>query len=229
MTNRRKFLQTSLSVSALPFTTGLMKPGEYEGEAGSNIPVKKGIFDGRYAEGEAFAQTLSGFDVPLYELSDGDITTLWVDELDLLYRQKPVAIAGMTQFGPMFALEKLANEHGMQMMLRIDHQVRKDETIAHVIKGPVESIALAEKLKKQEVPWPALSAALLTHCRIETSRRIEQTVVTPGGSPAFIQETTNDALHSVIHYYTPQAIQEGHNIPWDGPLFSWVIAPVSKA
>lgn len=225
MANRREFLQTGLSMSALPFTNDFLKPGPHERDEGSNILIQKGIFDGRYAEGETFAGTIAGFGVPLYRLTNGDITQLWSGELDLLWRQKPFAIAGLTQFGPMFALGRLANERGMQTMLRIEHKVRNDETIAHAIKGPVESIALAEKLKEQGVDWPVLTAALLTHCRSETSRRVEQTVVTPGSSPVLNQ--TRDA-NIPIHYYTPLAIQEGYEIPWDGPLFSWVIAPAAR-
>jgi hypothetical protein len=34
---------------------------------------------------------------------------------------------------------------------------------------------------------------------------------------------------SVIHYYRQFAIQEGRGIPWDGPLFSWVLAPGAPA
>jgi hypothetical protein len=29
----------------------------------------------------------------------------------------------------------------------------------------------------------------------------------------------------MIHYYTPLAMQQGHELPLDGPLYSWLIAP----
>jgi hypothetical protein len=30
---------------------------------------------------------------------------------------------------------------------------------------------------------------------------------------------------SFIHYYTPLALQQGHAVPVDGPLYSWVVVP----
>ena len=38
-----------------------------------------------------------------------------------------------------------------------------------------------------------------------------------------------DAPESVIHYYRQFASQEGNGVPWDGPLFSWVLAPGAPA
>jgi len=30
---------------------------------------------------------------------------------------------------------------------------------------------------------------------------------------------------SIIHYYTPLAVAQGHGSALDGPLYSWVVAP----
>jgi hypothetical protein len=34
---------------------------------------------------------------------------------------------------------------------------------------------------------------------------------------------------SFIHYYTPLALQQGHAVPVDGPLYSWVVVPRTSA
>jgi hypothetical protein len=32
----------------------------------------------------------------------------------------------------------------------------------------------------------------------------------------------------MIHYYAPLAIQQGHEFPLDGPLYSWVVVPRAR-
>jgi hypothetical protein len=227
MTNRREFLQTGASMSALPLTNGLLSPDASARGEGSTIPLCKAIFDDRYAEGRTFAEAIGRLGVPVHALKDGDVTDLWHRERDLLRRERPAAIAGTTQFGPMFVIEQLGKEHGMRVALRVEHRARSDETIAHVMTGPPETLALADHLRLQGVDWPVLMAALLTQCRTGGSAAVEYTMVMPGTEPVLSQTATREgetAPESVIHYYTPHAIREGHGVPWEGRLFSWVIA-----
>lgn len=168
MTNRREFLQTGVSVSTLSFAiNGLVSDAAHARSADNKVALHKAIFDDRYAEGRAFAQTISGLGVPAEALRDGDVTHFY-EELDLLWRERPAAIAGLTQFGPMFVLERLGLERGLRVARRVEHEVRSSGPLEHTMTGAPES---------------------------------------------------------VIHYYRPLALQEGRGIPWDGPLFSWVIAP----
>jgi hypothetical protein len=41
--------------------------------------------------------------------------------------------------------------------------------------------------------------------------------------------TSADDAAPFIHYYTPLAIQQGHAVPVDGPLYSWVVVPRAGA
>jgi hypothetical protein len=223
-----------VSVTALPLTAnGLLSPDlAFARTEGESIAIHKAIFDDRYAESQVFAETLGRFSVPLCAIENGDITKLWYDELDLLWREKPIAIAGSTQFGPMFALERLATERGMRVALRVEHQVRADGTVAHVLTGPAETMALADYLRQQGADWPVLMAVLAAHCHTDAAAPVEHTMVMPGAKPVLRPTPASpraSAQASVIHYYTPQAIREGHGVPWDGPLFSWVIAPAPRA
>jgi hypothetical protein len=232
MANRREFLQTGVSVTALPPAINALLSGVASARAeGDNAVLHKAIFDDRYAEGRAFAAAIGRFGVPLHALRNGDVTDFWYDELDMLWRERPAAIAGSTQFGPLFALERLASERGMRVALRVEHQVRPDGTLAHVMTGAPETLALAERLRVERIDWPLLVAALLTHCRADCRAPVEHTVVMPGEAPALqtasVPLGSPRAPHSVIHYYTPKAIQEGRDVPWDGPLYSWVIAPAA--
>jgi hypothetical protein len=67
----------------------------------------------------------------------------------MLWRKEHVAIAGLTQFGPMFVLERLAHERGMHVALRVEHQVRAAGTLAHAVSAHPETVALAEQLSSR--------------------------------------------------------------------------------
>lgn len=230
MTNRREFLQTGVAVSALPLAAdGLLFPESATAAvapgARRDVALHKAIFDDRYAEGRLFAHEARRFGAPVRALANGDITEFWYEELDLLWRQAPVAIAGLTQFGPMFALERLGNERGLRIAMRIEHQPRDDGTLAHVVSAPPESVALMERAEAARADWPTLMAGLATHCRADCGAPTNRTVVAPGLKPPQVEEPRAGGPESVIHYYLPLAIREGRGVPWDGPLFTWVLAP----
>ncbi|HTR00348.1 MAG TPA: hypothetical protein VMH83_10170, partial [Candidatus Acidoferrum sp.] len=56
-------------------------------------------------------------DAPLLGMA-GDITPFWYGELHTAWRQTPVAIAGVTEAGPLFCLEQLGREHGLRVAWR---------------------------------------------------------------------------------------------------------------
>jgi hypothetical protein len=229
MTNRRQFLHTGVSMSALPLAGGLLSPDVHARNELSYVPLQRAIFDDRYAESRNFGDAMERFGVPLHGLRNGDVTELRHGAPGLFRRKPPAGIAGTTQFGPMLVFEQFGRGHRMRVALRVEHRARDDGTIAHVMTGPPATLALAERLRVQGVAWPELMAVLVTHYRADGSTLVERTMVMPGPRPALRQTgTPHRAPESVIHYYTPLAIREGHGIPWDGPLFSWVIVPAAE-
>jgi hypothetical protein len=230
MTNRREFLQTGIAASALPLSiSALLSPAAAEaGGAVQPVSLYKAIFDGRYAEGHAFAREIARFRVPAHSLELGDVTEIY-DELDVLWRREPVAVAGLTQFGPLFVLERLARERDMRVALRVAHQVRANGTLAHVVAAHPETVALAEQLSSRALEWPTIMAALASHCRPHGTAPTESTILTSGDKPVLLQEPGAQVPESIIHYYMPGSLQVGHAVPLDGPLYSWVITPVPRA
>ena len=109
MKNRREFLQTSVLASALPLAVSPLLParGAFAGaESGSRLFLHKAIFDDRYAQGRAFAGAMQAFGARVYALQNGDVTSLWYGELDLLWRRemltrsyRPVWVAARTARG----------------------------------------------------------------------------------------------------------------------------------
>lgn len=131
MPNRREFLQTGAVVSAIA-ANGVLIPAADAVGAQPAIALERAIYDDRYAEGRRFAAVVSAQAVATRALDDGDITRFWYEELEPLWRRGLVAIAGLTQFGPLFVAERLAAERGMRIALRVEHRVLPDGTLTHV-------------------------------------------------------------------------------------------------
>lgn len=225
MTNRREFLQTGISVSSLPLALNVLLPASMASARAHHVTLHKAVFDDRYVEGQTFAAAAERLGIAARALDNGDVTAFWYDELDSIWRERPEAIAGTTQFGPMFVLGRLAAERGMRMAMRVEHRAGPDGTIAHEVTGPPETTELAGHLERQGLDWPLLAAVLAAHCPAHCAGPVTRTVTTPGVISEPAVPAGAQAPETVIHYYTSAAIRDGQGVPWDGPLFSWLIAP----
>jgi hypothetical protein len=76
---------------------------------------------------------------------DGDITDLWYDELDLLWRRERNALSGMTEYGAFFCLERLALDRGLRVVFKGEHRNSASGIVMHTIAGP-EAIVTHEVL-----------------------------------------------------------------------------------
>lgn len=136
MPNRREFLQTGAVVSAIAIN------GVFAGDAGAiagrpSLPLRWALYDDRYAEGRSFAAAAAAQGIATRALDAGDITRFWYDELDVLWRREPAAIAGLTQFGPMLVVEQLAAEARMHLTLRGEHPIAR---LTAALQAPGPSI-----------------------------------------------------------------------------------------
>jgi len=221
MPNRREFLHTGAVMSALAIN-GLRAPDVAALGAAPGRAPRVTIYDNRYAEGRRFAAALTAAGTTAHALDCGDITRLYNERLDALWRGEPVTIAGLTQFGPMLVLEQLAGERRLRLALRVEHRATNDGRLAHVITGPRAAIESADELCSAGVDWPTVMAVLACQTVADPSRLATATLFTTAlsSTPTAVQEVA-----SFIHYYTPQAVQQGYGVALDGPLYSWVIAP----
>jgi hypothetical protein len=225
MTNRREFLRTGVAVTAWSLAASDLSAS---GAANSSsVSLRCVVYDPRYDEARAFAAAAGSRGAPTRAIENGDITDLWYGDLDLVWRDEPAAIAGISQFGPLFALERLASERGLRVRLRVEHRPT-GSGVAHRLAAPPESTALAERLLAQRADWPTVMAMLVTAVRADAAHEpLEQrTLVTPGEAPLLKRAADAPAPESVIHYYTPLSIQQGRGPALEGPLLTWLIAPV---
>lgn len=165
---RRDVLRSGIALSALPFSAPFESGAA---PAGPTLRLERFLFDVRFAEAGAVGEQMGRLDVPLSPVAD-DLMTLWYDELDLAWRQKPMALAGVTLADAFFVLETFALDRGMHVVYRGEHGLVEDGRIAHRLAGPA---ALIDALTPLPAKWENALAAALTACPLGASdtRRVE--------------------------------------------------------
>ena len=203
MSSRRHFLQVGITASALPFAlTNLQALPESSAEAVAPInelprrTFYKVIVDERIPESLRFGQHMREMGSAVHAIR-GDVTDLWFHDLFAQWTKEPVAIAGLTEHGPLFCLERLAWDHGMRVVYRAEHRLDGD-CVLHEVSGPEAVIGRAADLGPAGVDWTTQAARLVSGCQ-------------DGRSPT--------AVTRAVTRVAPAGDRE--------PLLSWVIAPRS--
>lgn len=228
MPSRREFLQTGAVVSAVGVSALVPRDARALGAVSRPaVAIHAAIVDDRYPVASAFAAGLGAHAVPVRTLESGDITRFWYDELEPLWRTRTVAVAGLTQYGPMFVVAQLAAERGLRTVLRVEHRVDGDGALAHVAAAPAEVLAWLEAAAPSGLEWPTLMALAACRCEASGAPLRDATLRLPGARPELSAEAAERALTepSLIHYYTPRGVQQGYGVAADGPLYSWLVAP----
>ena len=203
MTQRREFLQAGLAVSALPLVSPMLgHAATWSGEAlaaSPAIPLYKIVFDDSLPETGAFAQQVARLGLQATPFTK-DITDLWYRELDMAWRQQPLAIAGLTDFYALFVLERLAWDRGMRVLFRAEHRYGSANGIEHVLSGSQPMVDAAVRLSDAGADWPVLMANVVSRCAADC--------------------TTSATKRIIAAWQQPTA---------DEPLYSWVIGPRQHA
>ncbi len=199
MANRREFIQAGIAVTAAASVAETAAQAAIPAAAGPPYRIHKVIYDGRFAEPVRFAKAAESLGLQAHAIS-GDMTALWYDELDGLWRKDAVAIAGMTRHGPMFCLEMLARDRGMRLVYQAEHEVT-DTEVRHTVSGALPNLRRSAGLSQSGAAWPELMASLVAD------------------TPAL--PAMNGSVGVVTRTEAAAAAEE--------PLFTWVIAPVSQA
>ncbi len=119
MITRRDFVGTSLAAT---LGTGAAL-ADYRLAVIARSPARKPdtvVVDLRFEESRQFGRVLERHGATVRAF-DGDVTDLWFSQLDPLWRARQASVAGLTSFGVLFCLERLAWDHGMRMVHRARH------------------------------------------------------------------------------------------------------------
>jgi hypothetical protein len=90
------------------------------------VPFYKVIVDERFPSSTAYGEEWRQRGASVHAIS-GDITDLWFHDLDRQWKKQPVPIAGLTAHGPLFCLERLAWDHGMRVVSRVEQGARDQD------------------------------------------------------------------------------------------------------
>jgi hypothetical protein len=176
MTNRRDVLRGGvalpvLSLAEAPFASAVAATGQ-------SLTLERFIFDVRFAEAGAIADRVERAGVALSPIAD-DLMTLWYDELDLKWREKPMALAGVTLVEALFVLETFALDRNMHVVFRGEHGLVENGKIAHRLAGPA---ALVERLSPLPAEWEPALAAALTECPLGSPEIARAELVSDGAA-----------------------------------------------
>ncbi len=120
MASRREFLQAGIAASVLPMAVAGSNVAP--SERADRVTFYKVIFDERFPASVAFGEKWKARGAAVHAIR-GDITDLWFHDLDVRWKkQGPAPIAGLTAHGPLFCLERLAWDHGMRVISRVEQE-----------------------------------------------------------------------------------------------------------
>ena len=119
MIDRRTFVQYGATGLVMTLAAGGFKLST----GGTATEAHLALFDRRFAAARKFARTTRAQGISTRAIT-GDVTWVWFNELHTLWKQRPVAIAGLTTYAPLFCLERLAWDHGMRVIQRDQHDAR---------------------------------------------------------------------------------------------------------
>lgn len=109
--NRRDFVITGITTAgtaAIALTATMTH--------GSRSPFAA-IFDRRFEAARAFAGAMAWRGHSIYGF-DGDITALWLREIEPQWRRRAGALAGVSTPTALFCLEQLAAQHWLRVVTR---------------------------------------------------------------------------------------------------------------
>ena len=174
MTNRREFLQTGVTLSALPMMSGQAVAGQVTPAKLQPRALHCFVFEGGYADARAVAAHADP-GAALHAI-DGDVTALWYDVLDRPLKNTPRAIAGITTGEALFVLERLGWDRGLKVVYRGVHSLPKDGQVSHELTGPAGLIHAS--LQDPAAPWTAMAGRMASHALVGPATPASLTLTT---------------------------------------------------
>jgi len=165
--SRRRFVATGLSVSAAASVGAAASvSGIPSNHAPANCtiglqyPLHLALIDTRFPAAKVFGRTMGLRGVTLARY-DGDVTPIWFHKLDPVWRQHPLAVAGLTTEGALFCLEQMAWDYGMRVAYRGFHHGLPDGGVQHLLESSARRPQDVKGRISGLQPWPEDVAELI--------------------------------------------------------------------
>lgn len=231
MTNRREFLKIGIASSSLPLAAASVRANTIGGfftDADESIPYYKVVADDRYPESMAFAEEMDRRGYDTYILKGGDLTDFWINDLSKIWKTMPVAVAGVTNFRPVFCLEQLGRTYGTRVIYRGDHANEDNGSVTHSVRGPAEMVAKCQQYIdfKSTANAGRSLADMIVSCEAGTQEIVEA---------SFSEYTAHDRPRSdafakpMVTNYAGVSESIMIDRAHEQALVSWIVAPVMNS
>jgi hypothetical protein len=160
--SRRRFVASGIALSAAASLAAVSSSSRsaQNDPLGLALPLHLALFDTRFPAAHAFARALAIRGVNLAPF-DGDVTPVWFEQLDPVWRQYPLTVAGLTTEGALFCLEQLAWDNGMRVAYRGIHAAAPDGGTDHMLEASAHRAQDVQGRISGAQPWPAQVADII--------------------------------------------------------------------
>ena len=153
MINRRELLNAA-AVLAVP---SLAAAQSLDTRAISRV-----LIDERHAPARALGIRLAATGRAVYRLAAGDLTSVWIGELEPVWRDHPVPLAGLTESSTLFCLEELTLRNGGRVVFHAEHVEFANGELEHAVLRGADPFLCARELRRAGRDWPRVLAQLLS-------------------------------------------------------------------
>ncbi len=204
MITKRALLTGAASVAALAATTSWRSVVSAESAAASVTPFDAIVFNDRYADARAFAQSFAAQGTQTLPIG-GDAGTLWYGTLRKRIAAGQTRLAGIGTYMDFFIFETLARDVDLKARFRGQHDCRGRRTLTHSLFSGECAPQVARAVELAGAEWPAGLAAALPRVGNSASRSYGV------GSPPSLKAAAIVAT----------SVERSHDHP--GLLVSWVL------
>jgi hypothetical protein len=185
--NRRQFMArtAALNVALMAVPPAFAAP--WQTSCGPRLG--RVVADARFAPSVAFAAAMAANGTPT-STTDGDLTSLWFDDLARHFAQSSAAIAGLTTARTALVMIELARGPGVRVLWRGEHMAMPDGSLQHELEGAAAIVARAAELTGTS-EWSASLASVLSEAAYSQGlqkRRVRAIVHAPR-AVGLIEET----------------------------------------
>jgi hypothetical protein len=107
-------------------------PAPQPGLAAGRILLYAAVFDERFAAAVRFGAAAREQGLRIRGVR-GDVTEFWYEELQPLWKQRALPLAGLTAYAALFCLERLAWDHRMRVIYHAAHTTLSNSDVGHVL------------------------------------------------------------------------------------------------
>jgi len=132
--SRRDFVTGCLASAGIAAALGPYAAGASPYPAAGHSALRFALFDTRFPVAVAFSRAMLRRGVTLAPFR-GDVTTVWFEHLDPLWRREPIRVAGMTTPSTLFCLEQMAWDHGLRVAFRGTHERAPLGGVTHLLEA----------------------------------------------------------------------------------------------